>query len=140
MIDQLLNTMYHLNIKIKEQDNKTKLVYASGLINEQLKAAIKQNKELLLQRLDENESARKIGFLVYHHGALYEYRYGRGSFLYIERLPNGKATAWRANYQPDKEEPYRTNIIVQNATFERAFEQAIGFIDWLNKKNKRKVG
>ncbi|USK56360.1 hypothetical protein LIS82_07775 [Cytobacillus solani] len=136
MINQLLNTMYHLNIEIKEIDNKTKLVYGSGILNSELKELIKQHKPLLLQRLDENQAAKRIGFLIYHHGLLYEYRYGRGAFLYIERLPNGKATAWRANYLPDQTEPYKTKTIVHNVLFQRAFDEAAGFIEWINKKRK----
>lgn len=136
MINQLLNTMYHLNIEIKEIDNKTKLVYGSGLLNAELKELIKQHKPLLLQRLDENQAAKRIGFLIYHHGMLYEYRYGRGAFLYIERLPKDKATAWRANYLPDQTEPYKTKTIVQNVPYQRAFDEAVGFIEWINKKRK----
>lgn len=136
MITQLLNTMYHLNIEIKEIDNKTKLVYAPDILNAELKKLIKQHKPSLLQRLDENQAAKRIGFLIYHHGMLYEYRYGRGAFLYIERFSNGKATSWRANYLPDQTEPYKTKIIVQNVTFQRAFDEAAGFIEWINKKRK----
>ncbi|WP_313799073.1 hypothetical protein [Cytobacillus sp.] len=138
MITQLLNTMYHLNIEIKEIDNKTKLVYAPDILNAELKELIKQHKPSLLQRLDENQAARRIGFLIYHHGMLYEYRYGRGAFLYIERLPNDKATSWRANFLPDQTKPYKTKTIVLNVPFQRAFDEAAGFINWLNKK--RKVG
>ncbi|MEH7126008.1 hypothetical protein V7127_22615 [Bacillus sp. JJ1773] len=140
MINQLLNTMYHLNIEIKEIDNKTKLVYEPGLLNEELKEQIKQHKSLLVQRLGENEDARKLGLLIYNHGQLYEYRYGRGAFLYIERLPNGKATAWRDNFLLEQSTPYKTKTIIANVPFEKAFEQAAGFINWMKKVQKRKVG
>ncbi|MFO1442663.1 hypothetical protein KDN24_05475 [Bacillus sp. Bva_UNVM-123] len=140
MIYQLLNTMYHLNIQIKEVERKTKLVYDPGLLNEKLKEQIRLHKKSLIQRLEENEGAKKIGFIVYSHGQLYEYRYGRGAFLYIERLPNGHATAWRENYLPDQSTAYKTIVIVTNVRFEKAFEQATSFINWLNKKRNRKVG
>lgn len=140
MIYQLLNTMYHLNIGIKEVDRKTKLVYESGLLNDELKEQIRQHKKSLIQRLEENEEARKLGFIVYSHGQLYEYRYGRGAFLYIERLPNGKADAWRENYLPEQTIAYKTKTIVTDVPYEKAFEQARGFINWLNKNRSRKVG
>ncbi|MGG0718375.1 hypothetical protein ABE096_12395 [Robertmurraya massiliosenegalensis] len=140
MINQLLNTMYNLNIKIKEKDNKTKLIYEHGLIDDGIKEQIKLNKKELLQWIDENETARKIGFLVYNHGQLYEYRFGRGSYLFVERLPNGKASSWRENYKEGDRKAYRTKSIVQNVPFERAFEEAASFIDWLNKKRGKKVG
>jgi hypothetical protein len=122
MLYQLLNIMYHLNIEIKEINNKTKLVYEKGILNEELKEQIKTYKGLLLQRLDENEKAQKLGFIVYHHGELYEYRYGLGAFLYVERLQNGKAIAWRENFLPNQQLAYKTKIIVQNVPFEKAFD------------------
>jgi hypothetical protein len=132
--------MYHLNIEIKEQDYKTKLFYEPGSLNENLKQQIKQNKNALIQRIKENKQAQDLGFLIYHHGLFYEYRYGRGAFLFIERLPNGKATSWRANYRQDETRPYSTKMIAENVPFIRAYEQAENFITWINKKRGKKVG
>jgi hypothetical protein len=141
MLYQLLNIMYHLNIEIKEINNKTKLVYEKGILNEELKEQIKAYKGLLLQRLDENEKAQKLGFIVYHHGELYEYRYGLGAFLYVERLQDGKVTAWRENFLPNQQHAYKTKLIVQNVSFVKAFDQAEGFINWMNKnRGKKRVG
>jgi hypothetical protein len=141
MVYQLLNTMYHLNIQIKEIDNKIKLIYENGVLNEYLKEQIKNHKDMLIQRLDENERARKLGFFVYHHGEFYEYRYGLGAFLYIERHSNGKSSAWRENFLPDQQQAYKTKTIVQNVSFEKAFDQAEGFINWINKnRGKKRVG
>jgi hypothetical protein len=133
--------MYHLNIEIKEINNKTKLIYENGILNEELKEQIKTYKGLLLQRLDENEKAQKLGFIVYHHGEFYEYRYGLGAFLYVERLQNGRAIAWRENFLPNQQQAYKTKIIVQNVSFVKAFDQAEGFINWMNKnRGKKRVG
>jgi hypothetical protein len=141
MLYQLLNTMYHLNIEIQEKDNKTKLIYENGILNEELKEQIKIYKGLLLQRLDENERAKKLGFIVYHHGELYEHRYGLGAFLYIERLQDGKAIAWRENFLPNQQQAYKTKTIIQNVPFEKALDQAEGFINWMNKnRGKKRVG
>jgi hypothetical protein len=141
MLYQLLNIMYHLKIEIKEINNKTRLVYENGILDEELKEQIKTYKCLLLQRLDENEKAQKLGFIVYHHGELYEYRYGLGAFLYVERLQNGRANAWRENFAPGQQQAYKTKIIVQNVLFEKAFDQAEGFINWMNKnRGKKRVG
>lgn len=140
MINQLLNIMYHLNIEIKEKDNKTKLIYKHGFIDEGIKTQIKQQKELILQRNRENEEARLKGFIVYNHGQFYEYRYGVGSYLFLERLPNGRAIAWRENYRQGEIKAYRTKTIVQNVMFQKAFDEATSFINWLNKKRRKKVG
>ena len=102
MINQLLNTMYHLNIQIKEIDNKTKLIYEPGQLNEKLKIEIKQQKQWILKRIEENELAKKMGFLIYQQGLIYEYRFGWSSFIYIERLPNGLTNVWRESHLPDK--------------------------------------
>lgn len=139
MINQLLNVMYHLNIQIKEINGKTKLIYEFGLLDETLKTLIKQHKERIMQRLVENEAARKLGFLVYHHGHIYEYRYGFGAYIYIERHPGGLASAWRDNYLPGQNKPFKTKIIAENVEFKKAFKDTKGFIEWLNKKRSRKV-
>ncbi len=140
MINQLLNKMYHLNIQIKDIEGKTKLIYEPGLLDQQLKEQIRLHKDALLIRMSENHSANKLGFLVFNHGALYEYRYGLGAFLYIERLPNGKVSAWRENYLPAQERSYKVVNIAHNVPFDKAFEKAEGFIIWLSKKQKMKVG
>jgi hypothetical protein len=140
MINQLLNTMYHLNIQIKEIDNKTKLIYEPGQLEEKLKDLIREHKEGILQRLEENEAARNLGFQIYHHGLIYEYRYGLGAYIYIERLPNGRASAWRENYLPGQNKPFKTKIMGENVGFNKALKDAQGFISWLNEKRGRKVG
>jgi hypothetical protein len=108
--------MYHLNIQIKDINNKTKLVYEAGQLDEVLKEQIKQHKKVILQRQEENEAAKKAGFLVYNHGLIYEYRYGLGAHLFIERLPNGLVSVWRENYLPDQNKPFKTKIMVENVT------------------------
>jgi hypothetical protein len=131
--------MYHLKIEIIEANNKTKLIYEAGLVSEQLKAQIKQHKKEIMERIKENEAAFDRGFLVYQHGQFYEYQYGRGSFLYIERVSNGKAVAWRANYLPEQKTPYKTKMIAENVPFSKAYKEATGFIDWLNKRRGKKM-
>lgn len=142
MIDNLLNDMYNLKIEIKEINYKTKLVYEAGLVSEQLKAQIKQHKKEIMKRIKQNEAAFELGFLVYQHGQFYEYQYGRGAFLYIERHPDGTATAWRDNFKPDECIPYKTKIIARNEPFEKAYKEAASFIGWLNKKRfgRRGIG
>ncbi|MBP3040565.1 hypothetical protein J9303_13825 [Bacillaceae bacterium Marseille-Q3522] len=137
MINQLLNAMYHLNIKIKEKNNRIKLIYDPGLIDENLKAQIKKHKAEIIRLLKENEAAIQIGFLVYAQGQLLEYRYGRGAYLFIERHFNGLATVWRENYREGEQRAYKVKIMAKNVSFERAFEQAAGFVNWLQKQRKR---
>jgi hypothetical protein len=130
--------MYNLNIQIKEVDYKTKLIYEPGILDETLKKQIKQHKKGILQRMEENEVARNAGFLIYNHGLIYEYRYGLGAYLYIERLPEGLTSVWRENYLPDQQKPHRIKIIADNVPFKKAFKEAQGFINWLNNKRGRK--
>lgn len=138
MIDNLLKNMYYLKIEIKEVNNRTKLTHEAGLVPEKLKTLIKLYKTEIMQRQKENEAALDLGFLVYQHGQFYEYQYGRGAFLYIERHPDGTATAWRDNFKPDELIPYKTKIIARNEPFPRVYKEAASFIDWLNKKRGRK--
>lgn len=136
MIDALLNEMYQLNIELKQTGNKTKLVYKQSVINEQLKTAIKRNKNAIIQRIQENEIARLKGYLVYNNGELYEFRYGAFAFLYIERIEGNKARAYRVNYSPDKNTPIRTKILLEAGTFQQAWEKANGFITWLQSQKR----
>lgn len=135
MINNLLDNLYNKNIQLLIINNqKIKLVYQKEKITTDLKNEIKENKQKIIERLQENEKAKQKGFNVYGHGELYEYRYGFGSYLFIERLQNGLVTAWRANYPRGDSKPYKRKLIRQNSSFERAFKDAAGFIDWLNKK------
>lgn len=135
MINNLLNKLYNNNIQILVLNNqKIKLVYQKEKITKDLKEKIKNNKQQIIKRLLENDKARQKGFIVYGHGDLYEYRYGFGSYLYIERHQSGIASAWRVNYPRNGNKPYRTKVIRKNSSFERVYEEAIGFIDWLNKR------
>jgi hypothetical protein len=126
--------MYHLNIEIKEIDQQIKLIYLSGQLDETLKEQIKQYKKGILKRLEENEAAKKEGFLVYNHGLMYEYRYGLGAFIFIERHSNGLVSVWRENYLPDQNKPFKTKIMVENVSIKKGFENAQGFINWLKKR------
>lgn len=140
MLNQILNSMFHLNIQLKEVNNKTKLIYEPGLLDQQLKEQIKEYKTQLIKRIEENEAAMKLGFLVFNHGQVYEYRFGLGSYIYIERLPNGLASAWRENFMPKQQQAYKTKTIIQNAPFNKAYQEAEKFICWLNKQQRKKVG
>ena len=80
------------------------------------------------------------GFLVYQQGQFYEFRYGRGAFLYIERHTDGTATAWRDNFKNDNLTPYKTKIMANNVPFVKAYKEAASFIEWLNKKRGWRVG
>ncbi|OEH92530.1 hypothetical protein [Bacillus solimangrovi] len=136
MIGQILNEAYANNIILEHNDNKLKLIYKEGVLSEHLKYEIKQNKKFILERLRENQLASDKGFLIYNHGDLYEYRYGFGAYLYIEREHNNKVSAWRANYPKDDNKPNRIIYLVKNTTFGHAFTKAVGFIDWLKRKKR----
>lgn len=139
MITQILNHMYHLNIEIKEINNQIKLIYDPMQLDESLKEQIKKHKNAILQRIKENDAARSVGFLVYSHGLIYEYRYGLGAYFFIERLPNGLTSAWRENHLPGKKSAFKTKIVVENVSFKKAFESGQGFVSWLKKNSKTKV-
>jgi len=56
--------------------------------------------------------------------------------LYIERENDVLASAWRVNYRVGETTPYKTTIIARNVPFEKAWEKAIGFVEWMKKKQK----
>ncbi|SEO80724.1 hypothetical protein SAMN04488134_11366 [Amphibacillus marinus] len=139
MINNLLDQLVHNNIQLIISDNqKLKLLYQKNNVTDELKNQITKNKLKIMQRLLENKQARSVGFNIYGSGDLYEYRYGFGSYLYIERSANDLVTAWRANYPKGGDKPYKLKIIRKNSSFEKAFKEAKGFIDWLNKKNGKR--
>lgn len=137
MISDLLHYLDHMDIIISLNNEKLRLKYKKENINQKIKEQIKNYKPLIIKRIKENEQAIEKGFMVYSHGDLYEYRYGYNSFLFIERMDNYKAIAWRANYRQDDTKPYKVKTIA-NSTFSEAFQQSSSFIDWLNKKNGRR--
>lgn len=97
-------------------------------------------KRKIAKRFQENKFAKKKGFMIYNHGLLYEYRYGFGAFLYVERLQNGLAHAWRANYALGKEKPYKIITVAETTSFSKAFKSAIGFVDWIERRRRSKAG
>lgn len=139
MINQLLKDIYNQNIKLEiKNNNKLNLIYEQGVLSPGLKDEIKRLKKQLVKRLQENDTAREKGFLVYDNGSLYEYRYGIGAFLFIERDQQDLATVWRANYARDENKPYKIKYVKRNVPFEEALQEAANFVDWL--KRKRRAG
>ncbi|MED0686584.1 hypothetical protein [Anoxybacillus ayderensis] len=129
----------NLNIQIKIKNNKLSLVYEEGTLPMDLKKQIKQHKQQLKKRLEENEMAREKGFIIYRYGELYEYRYGLGAYLFIER-EGELAIAWRANYMPDEKQPYKIKLLAERVPFEKAFQEAASFISWLKRQKGGKKG
>ncbi|HHY72254.1 MAG TPA: hypothetical protein GX497_03335 [Bacillus bacterium] len=137
MLNQLLKEMYNKNIQIEVKEKNTlNLIYEQGVLTPELKQFIKKNKQQLIKRLKENDAAQKKGFLVYEFGMLYEYRYGLGAFLFIERNPEGSTTSWRANYGTGDSKPYKIKFLRRDVDFEDAYREAANFVDWLKKKRR----
>lgn len=134
MISNFLHALYHLDIDIFLINEKIRVKYKKEITNKETIEKIKILKPLILKRLKENEIAAEKGFLIHYYGDLYEYRYGLNSYLFIERLDDYKAIAWRANYRNDDSKPYNIKIIANNVSFHDAFQKATSFIDWMNKK------
>lgn len=137
MLNQLLKDMYNQNIQIEiKNNNKLNLIYEQGMLTPELKENIKLYKQKLIQRLKENAAAQEKGFLVYEFGMFYEYRYGLGAFLFIERNPDGSASSWRANYAANETKPYKIKFLKREAAFEDAYREAASFVDWFKKKRR----
>ncbi|WP_378211129.1 hypothetical protein [Anoxybacteroides rupiense] len=137
MLYNLFYQIDNLNIQIKIKNKKLSLIYEEGTLpldlKQQIKQQIKQHKQQIIKRLEENELARAKGFLVHQYGEMYEFRYGAGAYIFIER-EGDLAIAWRANYMPDELRPYKVKVLAERVSFEKAFQEATGFIDWLHRK------
>ncbi|MDG5787796.1 hypothetical protein QA612_09815 [Evansella sp. AB-P1] len=140
-VNQLLDTLYYFDIQLFLDNGNITIKYKKDKLNnieiKKIKQQIKENKKDLIQRLEENKKAKEKKFLIYGDGDLYEYRYGFNSFLFIERLDNGLTYAYRSSYKVGDNQSYKTIILGKNVPFDKAFEKAAGFIDWLNKRNRR---
>lgn len=136
-MQELLQELFHRDIQLVVNDQNIKMIYQKENINTQIKNNIKDQKKELIKRLKENEIALEHNWIVHGQGELYEYRYGFASYIFIERLPNDKVIAWRANYRKDELKPYKVKIIGKNIEFETAMEEASGFIKWLQKQSRR---
>jgi flagellar biosynthesis/type III secretory pathway chaperone len=131
MLYQLLNQMYDLNIQLeKEQDR----FLVHGEAPEDLLQVIKKHKQEIIQRLQDNKQAMDLGFTVHQHGELYEYRYGKRAYLFIERHPGDLASAWKETVVDTPNKPNRIKEVCHNVRFAKAFKDAAGFVEWLNRK------
>ncbi|MBE2941941.1 hypothetical protein HPK10_02055 [Anoxybacillus flavithermus] len=135
MLYKIFCEIDNLNIQIKIKNKKLSLIYEEGTLPLELKKAIKEHKYEIMKRLEENEMARAKGFLIYRYGELYEYRYGLGAYLFIER-EGDLAIAWRANYMPEEKQPYKIKMLAERVTFEKAFQEAENFINWLQRQKR----
>jgi hypothetical protein len=135
MLYNLFYQIDNLNIQLKIKNKKLSLIYEEGTLPLELKQQIKQHKQQIIKRLEENEMAHLKGFLVHQYGEFYEFRYGLGAYLFIER-EGELAYAWRANYMPEEQKPYKIKTLAERVPFEKAFEEAAGFIDWLHRQRK----
>lgn len=133
MLNQLFDQLNYSNVHLFVNDGKIRLIYKENTLNKKTKQRIKELKPKIIKRLRENQIASEKGFLVYDNGEFYEFRFGVNSYLFIERL-DGLCTAWRANYRQGEKKPYKVKAMAKNVPFEKAFKEACGFIDWLNKR------
>ncbi|AMV11721.1 MULTISPECIES: hypothetical protein [Geobacillus] len=136
MLYNIFYRLENLNIQIKVKNNKISLLYKDGSLPMDLKKQIQQHKEEIKRRLEENEQARRYGFLIYAYGELYEFRYGKGSYLFIEREGN-KAIVWRGSYIHGDPRPYRIKVLANRVPFHHALAEAVGFIEWLKRQEGR---
>lgn len=128
-MQELLQELFHRDIQLVVNDQNIKMIYQKENINTQIKNNIKDQKKELIKRLKENEIALEHNWIVHGQGELYEYRYGFASYIFIERLPNDKVIAWRANYRKDEMKPYKVKIIGKNIEFETAMEGQVGLLN-----------
>ncbi|SES17994.1 hypothetical protein SAMN04487944_12220 [Gracilibacillus ureilyticus] len=137
MLNNLLDKIYAHNIQIVLTKNKRiKIIYKKDKKIEKLKQEIKENRRNIAKRLAENQKAIDKGFHLYEHGDLYEYRYGYLSYLYIERNGDKLVLVYRLNYHKGSSKPYRTVIIGEYCSFEEGFNEAVGFLNWLEDVRK----
>ncbi|MFC4403819.1 hypothetical protein [Gracilibacillus xinjiangensis] len=134
MLNTLLDKIYTNNIQLTLHHKNIKIEYKMDQNIEKIKQEIKQHKRKIVKRLTENQKAADKGFFIYGHGDLYEYRYGFHSYLYMERHDNELVSIYRLKYQKGSSVPYKTTVMRKNCSFERGFDRAAGFIDWVEER------
>lgn len=130
MIHQLLKEVEGLGCVVSSEMKKLKLHDPRPITNE-IRELLKKNKSEIIKLLDQQEKARKEGWIVYHYGEVYEKQISLNSFVYLFLEEDGTYTAWRGTWR-EVTSPYSQKIIIQKVDFETAYKRANNYIEWFH--------
>lgn len=132
MIQALLREFESLGCAVTAEEGNLKL-HDPRFLTIEHKNKIKHVKNKVLELFNQQDRAKRKGWIVYPFGEAYEIKVGRNStvFMFLER--DGNFTVWRGTWR-DKDSPEKEKVIVQGVNFDTAFERANKYVDWFRKK------
>lgn len=124
MTTSLLKWAYAMDIELWVEDGKLKYKAESGVMTEYSKQELIENKETLIARLEEIQSAKVAGWQIFDFGEMYRKTY-KNNELCIFRNDDDTFSVWRGKYKyNDQSKPYAESTILENVPFQKAFERA----------------
>lgn len=141
MITSLLKWAYAMGLELWTEDGKLKYRAEQGILTDEVKRQLIDNKEVVNKRLDRNESAKLRQWAIFEFGEMYSKGTTNSSELYIFRNEDDTYTVWRANWRTGNPKPLSETTLAENISFQEAFDRANNYYDWATNKNKkRKAG
>jgi hypothetical protein len=131
MIQTILKEIEELGCVVTCEGDKLKLHDPRPLTHEH-KVNLKAVKADVLELFEQQEQAKRKGWIVYPFGEAYEKRVGRNSLVYIFLEKNGTYTVWRGTWR-EKDYPEKEKVVIRGADFATAFERANSYVNWFKK-------
>lgn len=123
MITSLLKRAYSMDVELWTEDGKLRYKAPEGVFAE-MKQAVVDNKEALIQRLEQNEAAKLELWAVFEFGEMYSKQLNPGSHACIFRNESDMFTLWRGSWKLGESRPIWEKTIITNASLRTAFDRA----------------
>lgn len=139
MITSLLKWAYEMDVDLWSENGKLKYRAEQGILTDDVKQRIINDKKKLIQRLEQNQAAKLTQWTEFNFGEMYLKRTGEKSDLFIFRNVDDTFTVWRASWYGGTTQPGNEKTIVDRAAFAEAMDKANNYYEWTTNKTKRKA-
>lgn len=140
MIISLLKWAYAMDVELWTENGKLKYRAEQGILTDDIKQQLIGNKNVMIQRLEQNQTAQMKQWTNFDFGEMYSKRTGEKSELCIFRNNDGTFTVWRASWRNGETKPMSEKTIEDKVTFDVAMDRANNYYEWsTNKIKKRKA-
>lgn len=139
MITSLLKWAYAMDVELWTENGKLKYRADQGIITDDVKQHLISNKETIIQRLEQNRTAKLKEWMTFDFGEMYSKRTAENAELCIIRNEGNTFTVWRASWKNGEAKPMSEKTIVERAPFAEAMDRANNYYEWTTKNKRRKA-
>lgn len=141
MITSLLKWAYAMDVELWSEYGKLKFRAEHGIMTDTIKQQLIDNKEVMIERLEQIAAAKAAGWQMFEFGEMYRKAF-KSSELCIFRNDDGTYTVWRGKYKAGVPAPFEESMILSGVPFQAALERANKFYSNATnfKPNKRIAG